>query len=118
MRRLLDVVSLVGMIAIACVLATSVAFAYEEGEAGKAVIQGIITFKGTPPPPILIPIGRIALPAYKYCSRFYHDGKGNRIIRGVTVNKGRLQDVVVSIRNITKGKPFLFTGTDVIVRGC
>jgi hypothetical protein len=61
------------------------ALAYEEGEAGKAVVEGIITFKGVPPLPKLYPFDKH--PDAKYCSQFDSDGKGNRVQHQVRVNR-------------------------------
>jgi len=116
MRCMFHIVALMGVAMIAGFLATSVALAYEEGAAGKAVVEGIITFKGTPPTPTLDPFDKHA--NAKYCSKFDNDGKGNRLGRNITVNNSHIQDVVVYIRNISKGKSFSFNGTDVKINGC
>jgi len=91
-------------------------FAYEEGAAGKAIVEGTITFKGTPPEPKFFDPTKFPQPAF--CSKVDNDGKGHRILREVTVNNGFLQDVVISIQNITTGKPFRFNGTDVTIDHC
>jgi hypothetical protein len=104
------------MVAIGGAVATTSALAYEEGEAGKAVVRGVTKFSGTPPPPHLFEF-KVHSQA-RYCSRFDNDGLGNRVHRDVTVNNGLLQDVVVYLRDITEGKPFIFNGTDVKISGC
>lgn len=53
-----------------------------------------------------------------YCSKTESDGNGNRVVREVIVNDGRLQDVVVYIRDVGHGKPFQFRGTAVKANGC
>lgn len=90
--------------------------AYEEGAAGQAVIQGTISFKGTPPAPKLFDLDKFPQP--RFCGEADNDGKGHRVLRYVTVNNGRLQDVVVYVRDITRGKPFHFNGTDVTIDHC
>src|SRR3990172_2568288 len=121
---------LVCMAAVVGFLTTSIASAYEEGESGEGVVEGKITFKGTPPRPSVRPFfkdievspGRFMkndfFPNAKYCSQFDNDGKGNRVLNRVNVKNDRLQDVVVYIQSINKGKPFTFDGTDVKVNGC
>jgi hypothetical protein len=104
------------MLVMTCMLVISTALAYEEGAAGKAVVEGTITFKGTPPPPKLFNLAMSPYP--DFCGKVDNDGKGHRILREVTVNDGRLQDVVVYIQDIAKGKPFLFNGTDVRIDYC
>jgi hypothetical protein len=89
---------------------------YEGNNPGKAVVKGAITFKGTPPPPKLFELAKFSKPTF--CGKADNDGKGNRIVRGVTVNNGRLQDVVVYIQNISNGKQFKFNGTDVKIDRC
>jgi hypothetical protein len=92
------------------------ALAYTERPAGDATVEGMITFVGTAPAPSLFPFAKF--PNSKYCAMTENDGEGNRVVRRVIVNDGRLQDVVVYIRNIPHGKAFRFSGTDVIARGC
>ena len=97
-------------------LATSSALAYEEGLTGEAIVEGEITFKGTPPPPKLFDLEKFPQP--KFCGQVDSDGKGHHILRDVAVHSGKLQDVVVYIQDITKGKTFSFNGTDVIADHC
>lgn len=96
------------------------AFAYIEGYAsrseGNAVVEGVVTFTGTPPPPKLFPFAKF--PNGTYCSKTDSDGKGNRVVRDVVVTDGKLQDVVVYIRDVPHGKGFKFHGTDVTANGC
>lgn len=105
-----------GMVVFTSFLVLPVALAYEDGASGKAVVEGTITFKGTPPPPKMFDLAKFPQPAF--CGKVDNDGKGHRILREVTVNDGRLQDVVVYIQDIAKGKPFLFNGTDVKMDHC
>jgi len=116
MKSMFKTVTLLVVSTIAGFLATSKALAYEDGEAGKVVVEGIITFKGTPPPPKLFDLAKFPKP--DFCGKVDNDGKGHRILREVTVNNGYLQDVVVYIQNITAGKPFVFNGTDVTIDHC
>lgn len=79
-------------------------------------ITGKIMFKGTVPPAKVFELAKF--PNAGFCGKI-SDGKGNRVIQEVKVNKdGALQDVVVYIGGITKGKPFKFNGTDVKADAC
>jgi hypothetical protein len=58
-------------------------------------------------------------PNSKFCSQVDTDPQGNRALQRVNVNNGKLQDVVVYVQNITRGKPFkFFNGTDVKISLC
>jgi hypothetical protein len=92
------------------------ALAYTEGEAGDVTVEGVVTFTGTPPPPRLLQFRKF--PNEGYCSKTDNDGKGNRVVREVVVKDGKLQDVVVYIRDVPHGKAFKFHGTDVTDNGC
>ncbi len=109
-------VALVGVATITGFLATSVASTYEEGKEGETVVEGTIIFKGTPPYPRLFTMGVSARSSF--CSQVDYDGFGNRLLREVTVSNSHLQDVIVYIQNIAKGKPFKFNGTDVKIDHC
>ena len=115
MNSLCRFVTYFGAISAGFLLA-SAASAYEAGPAGQAVIQGTITFNGTPPPPKLFDL--IKFPQPRFCGEVDNDGHGHRVFRDVTVKNGRLQDVVVYLQDITKGKPFDFNGTDVTIDHC
>jgi hypothetical protein len=110
------IVVLVGLATITGFLELSIASGYEEGKTGEAVVEGKITYKGTPPVREVFDLARFA--NKKYCSQVDSDGKGHRIIREVTVNNGNLQDVVVYIQDIIRGKRFPFNGTDVKIDHC
>lgn len=100
-------------------LISSSALAYTEGVVGDVTIEGVVTFAGTPPAPP--PPGLFAFEKFansEYCSKTDNDGKGNRVVTKVVVNDGKLQDLVVYIRDILTGKPFEFHGTDVTMSGC
>ena len=116
MRRLFKIFALVGVVTIAGFQAPSIAVAYEDGEAGKAVVEGIITFKGDPPIPFRFDLMKFPNP--KFCAQVDTDEEGNRVVQQVNVNNGKLQDVVVYIQDITTGKPFKFNGTDVKINLC
>jgi hypothetical protein len=116
MKTPIKIFALMGVLTIAPCLSTTMAVAYEEREAGKAVIEGIITFKGTPPDPRLFDLAKF--PNSKFCAQADSDGKGHRIVQQVNVKNEALADVVVYIQDITMGKPFKFNGTDVKINLC
>ncbi len=96
----------------------SVAYAeYTEAPvADGGTLIGKVTFKGAVPPPKTFVFDKF--PNFKFCGQFDSDGKGNRVVQEVKVKDGALQDVVVYIEGIEKGKPFTFDGTDVKAEGC
>lgn len=113
--------TLLGAAIVMVFLVTNIASAakkmkYKEGTAGEASIGGKISFKGTAPEPKLFAFAKFPQP--KFCSQADSDGKGNRMLREVTVNDGKLQDVVVYIKKIGSGKPFKFDGADVKANKC
>ncbi len=119
LRNVLPVISLVMAVVGSVSLVSPSALGYTEGAAGDATVEGVITFVGTPPAPL--PPELFAFRKFQnseYCSKTDNDGKGNRVVRRVIVNDGRLQDVVVYIRDVTHGKAFQFHGTDVTANGC
>jgi hypothetical protein len=115
-KNVFKIVLWMGIMVITILHTFIMAEAYDEGNAGDAVIVGRIYFRGTPPPSKIFPLNKY--PSEKFCSQIDHDGKGNRILQEVTVQNSRLQDVVVSIKDITRGKPFPFKGTDVKIERC
>jgi hypothetical protein len=85
--------------------------------ADGGTVSGKITFKGAVPGPKVSAFGKF--PNSGYCDKFDSDGKGNRAVQEVKVGKdGSLQDVVVYIEEVEKGKPFKFEGTDIKADGC
>jgi hypothetical protein len=88
------------------------AFAYDEAPvANGGTVSGKVTFKGTAPAPKSFDLEKFPQP--KYCGKEDNDGKGHRLLHDVNIGKdGALGDVVVSIENVEKGKPFKFAGTD------
>jgi hypothetical protein len=80
-------------------------------------VKGRITFNGEVPSPKYFDLDKFPQP--KYCGKVDSDEKGHRILKDVNVGMARaLADVVVSIENIEKGKPFKFTGTDTTADIC
>ena len=116
MKSLSKMIALTGVVMVAGCLATSMASAYKEAEAGTAVVEGKITFKGKPPAPMRFRLTKF--PNSTFCSQVDTDQQGNRALQQVNVTHGTLQDVVVYIQNIARGKPFKFNGTDVKISLC
>jgi hypothetical protein len=80
-----------------------------------ATLTGKVTFKGTPPPAKEFSLAKF--PQAKFCSKV--DSKGDtRLLHEVTVKGGALNDVVVYFKEIEKGNPFKFDGTDVKIEAC
>jgi hypothetical protein len=81
-----------------------------------ARLTGHITFSGEPAEPLIFKLKNF--PNERYCRKI-SDGQGNRIVQEVRVNgNGVLQDAVVAITGIQRGKPFDFKGTDVTAHNC
>lgn len=116
-RQWLKTTTLLGVAAMLVLWgATSVLAKYEGGAPGGASIAGKVTFKGTAPAPKTFAFAKFPQP--EFCGKAGGDGKGNRILEEVKVNDGSLQDVVVFIEEIDKGKDFNFKGTDVVSDQC
>ncbi|HXZ25845.1 MAG TPA: carboxypeptidase-like regulatory domain-containing protein [Nitrospiria bacterium] len=79
-------------------------------------ISGAILFSGHSPPPRLYQLNQFPQP--DYCGRVDNDGNGNRVVRQVAVDNGRLADVVVAVTQVTHGKPFRFHAAEVTADGC
>ncbi len=104
-------------LAVSLLSATFVFAEYAEAPvADGGTITGKVTFKGAQPPPQTFAFSKF--PQEKYCSQADSDGKGNRVRQDVKVKGGALQDVVVAIEKIEKGKPFKFDGTNVKAHFC
>jgi hypothetical protein len=89
---------------------------YEEAPVPDGgTVSGKVTFKGTVPPAKVVDLAKFPNPGF--CSKV-SNGKGSRVIQEVKVKDGALQDVVVYIDGIMKGKPFKFNGTDVKADTC
>lgn len=70
------------------------------------VVQGTVTFKGTPPPPKVFDLSRF--PDKRFCGGI-SDAQGDRLLREVIAGQdGGLKDVVVVIEGVPRGKPFTF----------
>lgn len=86
----------------------SASWGYEEIEvASGGTLTGKVFLKGEPPPPRIYHL--IFSPNIDFCIRI-SDGRGNRLLREFRVAEdGGLQDVIVAVVGIEKGKPFNFT---------
>jgi hypothetical protein len=81
------------------------AWAYEEATvANGGTVTGTVQFSGEVPPPMPFELRRYPDPVY--CGAL-SDGSGYRLLREVAVGTQQgLKDVIVTIENIEKGKPF------------
>jgi Carboxypeptidase regulatory-like domain len=78
-------------------------------------VQGKVMFKGTPPPPKVFELWRF--PDKTFCGGISE--KGRRLLREVIVGQdGGLNDVVVVIEGIQKGKPFTFISAQMDANVC
>ena len=90
--------------------AASMAAAYEEAPVvNGGTVTGVVRFSGTVPPPKRFELWRA--PDRTYCGAL-SDGSGARLLQEVAVSQeGRLKDVVMTIEDIQKGKPFTLNET-------
>jgi hypothetical protein len=81
------------------------AWAYEEAMVSNGgTVTGTVQFSGEVPPPMPFELRRYPDPVY--CGAL-SDGSGYRLLREVAVGTQQgLKDVIVTIENIEKGKPF------------
>ncbi|MBI5197738.1 MAG: carboxypeptidase regulatory-like domain-containing protein [Nitrospirae bacterium] len=81
-------------------------------------LNGKITFKGSPPPAKEFLLSKF--PQSKFCGTNADSDpkKDTRYLHEVTVKGGALNDVVVYVEHVEKGKPFKFDGADVKVELC
>ena len=94
-----------------------VCFSYEMGEtADGGTIMGKVTLKGKVPEPRAFPIT-----VYQYgdfCKKI-SDGNGRILLKEFNVDPaGSLQDAVVVVQNVKKGKPFRYTKNEFITTNC
>jgi hypothetical protein len=107
----------VGWTAILGVLAIPlIAGAYESAPVSNgAVLSGKVTFKGSVPPAKIFKIAKNPEVCGKHPSS---TADGNRMLQEVRSRGGLLQDVVIFIEGVDKGKPFDFGGTDFVAKDC
>ncbi len=81
---------------------------YEAGPVtSPGTLRGKVYLKGTPPPARIYHL--VFSPNIDFCGKI-SDGKGNRLLREFKTNsEGGLQDAVVALVGVRRGKPFDFT---------
>ncbi len=104
-------------VSLTLMLGAAPARAYEEAAVvDGGTITGSVTFAGPEPP-----LQRFALrrsPDRAYCGAL-SDGSGYRLLREVAVSaEGGLQDVVVRVEGVQRGKPFTLQGTTLEANVC
>lgn len=94
-----------------------VAWAYEEATISNGgTVTGTVQFSGELPPPTSFELRRY--PDRVYCGAL-SDGSGYRLLREVTVGAQQgLKDVIVTVEDIEKGKPFEFAETKLEANIC
>ncbi len=95
-------------------------FAYEEVPVvDGGAISGTVTVKGAIPPPRVFPL--ILYPFGPACQKntAITDGEGNVLLDAFRVGPGGgFQDVVISVEDVKRGKPFAPITTEVLVKDC
>ncbi len=97
-----------GVLAVLILSNRSVGWGYEEVTvASGGTVSGKVVLEGTPPPARIFHL--IFSPNIDFCGRI-SDGKGNRLLKEFKVSQdGGLQDVVVAVVGVEKGKRFDYT---------
>jgi len=87
---------------------TAPGLAYEEiAVTGGGTVTGRVVLNGPPPPSRIFHL--VFSPNTDFCGRI-SDGKGNRLLKEFTVSgAGGLQDVIVAVVGVERGKPFPYT---------
>lgn len=98
------------------VVKPGVAFTYETFPVNDgATLTGKVTFRGQAPPPMVFEIVKNP----EVCRRHPHSTpEGKRKLFEVRVRGSALQDVVVYMEGIEKGKPFHFDGANFKAKDC
>ncbi len=110
--------SICRLIVLSVFLSGSIAaWAYEETTVSSGgTVTGTVQFSGELPPPMPFALHRYPDPVY--CGAL-SDGSGYRLLREVAVGAQQgLKDVIVTIENIEKGKPFELTETRLEANVC
>lgn len=93
------------------------AWAYEETTVlNGGTVTGTVQFSGELPPPMPFELRRYPDPVY--CGAL-SDGSGYRLLRTVAVGSQQgLKDVIVTVEDVEKGKPFEYTETKLEANVC
>jgi len=96
---------------------TAIGFAYELGEVSNGgTITGKVSLNGPLPVPRAIPI--VLYPFGDFCKKI-SDGNGRVLLREFNVDpNGGLQDAVVVVQDVKRGKPFRYTKNEFITINC
>ena len=88
-----------------CLSSAASVWAYEETTVSNGgTVTGTVQLYGEPPSPESFDLS--GFPDRVYCGAL-SEGSGYRLLRTVTIGKNQgLKDVVVTIENVEKGKPF------------
>lgn len=80
-------------------------------------VTGKVTLKGEVPPPRLFHL--VLYPFGPFCEKRDSDGKGNRVLQEFKRSEdGGLQDVVIAVQGVRKGKPFVHPKGEFRARLC
>jgi hypothetical protein len=96
---------------------TSGAFGYEEGPVTNgSSITGQVVLTGSVPEPRVFPL--VLYPFGQFCRKI-SDGRGHILLEEFLVSSdGGLQDAVVAVQGVTRGKPFVPIRNDYVVVDC
>jgi Carboxypeptidase regulatory-like domain len=100
-----------------CTVWGSVASAYESGEVTHGgTITGKVTLRGPIPEPRVFPM--VLYPFGDFCKKI-SNGEGLIVLKEFNVdNVGGLQDAVVAVQGVQRGKPFRYRDTELVTVNC
>jgi hypothetical protein len=95
----------------------SLAWSYQAGEVTNGgTIRGTVALRGEIPEPRAFPL--VLYPHGDYCKSL-SDGNGNILLKEFNIDAdGRLQDAVVAVQNVSRGKPFRYRDTALETMNC
>ncbi len=102
---------------IVCMAWGSIAFAYESGVVTNGgTIIGKVTLHGPIPEPRAFPM--VLYPFGDFCKKI-SDGEGLVLLKEFNVDgTGGLQDAVIAVQGVRRGKPFRSDSTDLVTVNC
>ncbi len=119
MTQTLEMMPRVGFAVVLAVWAVGapVAWAYEMADvANGGTITGTVRLRGDVPEPRVFPM--VLYPFGDFCKKI-SDGEGHVVLKEFNVEQGGgLQDAVVAVLNVKRGKPFRYRDTELLTVNC
>lgn len=117
MRKTVHVCKRLAIAVVICLAWGSVAQPYETGEVTNGgTITGKVTLRGPTPEPRAIPM--VLYASGDFCKKI-SNGEGVVLLREFNVDgAGGLQDAVVAVQNVARGKSFRYRDTELVTVNC